>query len=63
MTPRKMATFRVDQELLDGLQVVWERDGVQPSEQVRRAIVLWLESKGVKVKTAKPARGKRAGKA
>ena len=53
MTPRQMATFRVDKELLEGLRTVWERDGVQPSEQVRRAILMWLDSKGVKVKTAK----------
>jgi hypothetical protein len=41
-------TFRIDQELLDGLHLVWERDGVAVSEQVRRAIRAWLESKGVK---------------
>ena len=53
MTPRRMATFRIDDELLEGLQHVWEKDGVQPSEQVRRAIREWLEKRGVRVKTAK----------
>jgi hypothetical protein len=51
MTPtRKVTTFRLDEELLDALRMIWERDGIQPSEQVRRAIRMWAESKGVKVK-------------
>jgi hypothetical protein len=53
MTPvRKVAAFRLDDDLLAAMQTVWERDGVQPSEQVRRALRAWLESKGVKVKAA-----------
>jgi hypothetical protein len=32
-----------DQELSD----TRERDGVPPSEQARRAILMWLEAKGV----------------
>lgn len=50
MTPRRIATFRVDEELLDGLREIEQRDGVLVSEQVRRAIRAWLEAKGVKVK-------------
>ena len=46
-TPRRVTTFRIDADLLDGLQEVWERDGVAASEQVRRAIRAWLEQKGV----------------
>jgi hypothetical protein len=45
--PRIVTTFRIEQELLDGLQHVWKREGVAVSEQVRRAIRAWLESKGV----------------
>ena len=61
MTLRRVTTFRLDDELFDGLQEVWARDGVPPSEQVRRAIRLWLESKGVSAKkttkrSARPAR-------
>ena len=54
MTPRRVTAFRLDDDLLDGLQQVWERDGVQPSETVRRAIRAWLETKnvGAKKKTA-----------
>jgi len=48
MTPvRKIATFRLDEDLLEGLRLVHERDGVPPSEQARRAIRMWLDSKGV----------------
>jgi metal-responsive CopG/Arc/MetJ family transcriptional regulator len=46
VVPRKLAAFRLDSDLVEGLQRVWERDGVQPSEQVRRAIRAWLEKKG-----------------
>ena len=51
---RIISTFRLDPDLLDGLQAIWERDGVQPSEQVRRAIRLWLKSRGIVTK--KPER-------
>jgi hypothetical protein len=51
MTPaRRISTYRIDEELLDGMQEVWTRDGVAVPEQVRRAIRDWLEKKGVKVK-------------
>ena len=46
-TLRRVTTFRIDADLLDGLQEVWSRDGVAVSEQVRRAIRAWLEQKGV----------------
>ena len=44
---RKIATFRLDADLIEGLKAVHGRDGVPPSEQARRAIRAWLESKGV----------------
>lgn len=50
MTPKKYAGFRIDEELLEGLNQVWERDGITAAEQVRRAIRTWLEEKGVSVK-------------
>ncbi|MDP6581608.1 MAG: ribbon-helix-helix protein, CopG family [Vicinamibacterales bacterium] len=50
MTPNlKATTFRLEAELLDALQEIKERDGVPVTEQVRRGILLWLKSKGVKV--------------
>ena len=48
-TPRKFVGFRIDEELLAGLEAIAERDGVPVSEQVRRAIRMWLDTKGVKV--------------
>ena len=47
MTPRKLHTFRIDEELLNAMQEIWERDGIQVSEQIRRAIRAWLQTRGV----------------
>lgn len=52
MTPtRRNTTIRLDDELYQGMQAIWERDGIQPSEQIRRALRAWLEGKGVEFKT------------
>jgi hypothetical protein len=48
MTPLKPTTFRLETELMESLQIVKERDGIPVTEQVRRGILMWLESKGVK---------------
>jgi hypothetical protein len=50
MTPLRPTNFRLEDELLRGLQAVKERDGIGISEQVRRAVQDWLAKKGVKVK-------------
>jgi hypothetical protein len=42
-------TIRFDNDLLEGMQTVWQRDGMAPSEQVRRALREWLASKEVKL--------------
>jgi hypothetical protein len=47
MTARKMRNFRIDPELEAGLRAVRERDGIAESEQIRRGIRLWLQSKRV----------------
>jgi hypothetical protein len=39
--------FRIGDELLHGLRVVRERDGVSVSEQVRRAVRSWLVERRV----------------
>ena len=52
MTPRP-TTFRLEEELLDALQEVKDRDGIPITEQVRRAIRTWLEERGVAVKTGR----------
>jgi hypothetical protein len=51
MAERRVTTFRIDDHLLKGLRAVQERDGVPVSEQVRRAISRWLESKDILEKT------------
>jgi hypothetical protein len=48
--PKKQTAFRIDPDILRGLQVVKERDGVPLSEQVRRALRAWLEKRGVGLK-------------
>ena len=55
MPIRRTYTFRIDDDLIEGLQTVWERDGIKIPEQIRRAVRVWLESKGIK-STAKSAR-------
>jgi hypothetical protein len=47
MTPMKATAFRIEADLLEALQEIKRRDGVPVSEQVRRALQAWVESKGV----------------
>jgi hypothetical protein len=47
MSPKELTAFRIDPELMEGLRKVKERDGIPLSVQVHRALVAWLESKGV----------------
>jgi hypothetical protein len=51
---KRMKNFRIDEELLDGLERIKARDGVPVSEQVRRALATWLRSKGEDTKTPRP---------
>jgi hypothetical protein len=44
--------FFIEQPQREGLRLVKERDGISESEQIRRAINAWLESKGVTAKAA-----------
>jgi hypothetical protein len=60
MTPtRRTVTFRIDDELIAGLQQVWDRDGVPISEQLRRAVHDWLEKKGISLKAERKRAGTR----
>jgi hypothetical protein len=56
---KKLAAYRIEKDLLDGLEVVWERDGIKPAEQVRRAIRMWLEAKSVTKPAPRRARTRR----
>jgi hypothetical protein len=55
-----MHSFYLDPEMSAGLKVIKDRDGISESEQVRRALRLWLDSKGLKLKrSVARKRGKR----
>jgi hypothetical protein len=54
---RRVATFRIDEDILEGMEFLRDRDGTPFSEQIRRGLRLWLESRGVAIKKAD---GKRA---
>ncbi len=47
MTRRKLVSFYIDPDLAAALKAVKERDGINESEQIRRALRVWLEAKGV----------------
>lgn len=47
MSPKELTAFRLDPEILDALRKVKERDGIPIAEQVRRAVIAWLEERGV----------------
>lgn len=52
MTPTsKTFTFAITDALKAGLQAIKNRDGISEAEQIRRAIAMWLEAKGVTPKS------------
>jgi uncharacterized protein (DUF4415 family) len=44
---KSLTAFRVDADMMDAMRRLQERDGIGLSEQMRRALRPWLESKGV----------------
>lgn len=56
MSPKELTAFRIDPQVMEGLRLIKERDGVPLSVQVDRALRAWLESKGIIAKSA-PRRG------
>jgi len=52
-----MHAFYLDPQLSVGLKTIKERDGISESEQVRRAVRMWLESKGLRVKPTTAQKG------
>lgn len=58
MASHKMV-FRYDDELRQALEAIKDRDGVPFHEQVRRAVVAWVEVKGVEVRPT-PLAGRQA---
>lgn len=59
MSPKELTAFRIDPELMEALRRVKEREGIPIAEQVRRALLAWLKSKGVKTKTPRSRGGSR----
>ena len=57
MMARHQHAFDLDAELAEGLTTVKVERGIPKSEQVRRAIRMWLESEGI-LKPKKRARTK-----
>lgn len=47
MPSRTRYTFFIDADQRAGLAAIKERDGVPESEQIRRAIKVWLEQKAI----------------
>jgi hypothetical protein len=40
-------SMRLDSEMRKLLRAIKERDGIPESEQIRRALIIWFEQKGV----------------
>jgi ribbon-helix-helix CopG family protein len=51
-----MYSLRLDAELAGLLKALKERDGIPESEQIRRALRQWFESKGMMKPKAKTER-------
>jgi hypothetical protein len=59
MTPINRAiTLRMEPEVYAAMEQLRERDGIVPTEQIRRAIVMFLESKGIGVRKGESKRKK-----
>lgn len=57
MTPRrKLYSFWIDPEHLTALKAIQVRDGILPSEQIRRALAAWVTRKGLSKRTQKKGR-------
>jgi len=50
MSPKQMTAFRLERDIIDGLNRVKDRDGIPFSVQVDRALRAWLDKKGVTLK-------------
>jgi len=46
VSPKRPYTLKIDPELIEALREIKQREGIAESEQIRRGIQLWLETKG-----------------
>jgi hypothetical protein len=51
-----MYSLRLDRQFVVLLKALKERDGIPESEQIRRALRLWFEQKGMLNQKPKPKR-------
>ena len=56
-------TFRIDPDVLVGMELQKERHGTPFSEQIRRALKAWLEAEGVMKAPSKRVAGRKRGSA
>lgn len=56
---QRVLTFRPDLDILDAMTTLRDQDGVPFSQQIRRALRLWLETKGALQKASRINRGAR----
>jgi len=49
---KRFTAVRIDEELLEGLERLRERDGATPAESIRRAIRAYLQEKGIDIEKA-----------
>lgn len=61
MSPSRPTSVRIDEDVIEGLRVVQERDGIPQTEQIRRALRVWLIEKGVMDAPPQKTARKRAG--
>lgn len=63
MAKRRLYSFWIDEEHSALLKAVRDRDGILPSEQIRRAVQAWLDGKQIAPKKrAAKKRGKADGR-
>lgn len=56
MSPQRQTSIRIDEDIMDALKAIHERDGIPQSEQIRRALRSWIEGRGAPPPKTKPAR-------
>ena len=59
MSDRALFNFMIDASMREALKTIKERDGISESEQARRALAAWIESKGIRVKGGAKSKRKR----
>jgi hypothetical protein len=47
---RLLFNFIIAPEMKRAIEAIKERDGISESEQARRALAAWIESKGIRLK-------------